>query len=210
MTLMNEYVLCTNVSKNLSTRLWISSTKNVTRWTILNVVASFQNMLTLLTKRLNLSLWIFIRSFDLYTMIWTQNFNVTLRNQSNILIWMFFYKKTKKTKKYDETWNLNIVVVMNLIINLVDLRIIFALLSNKIRTIIITIVLLMKVFRKKTMTMISTMLMHLSIINNNRRVKRNILSFISTTILLIKIVFIKISQTIVKIRRRRLKQINHT
>ena len=101
----------------------------------------------------------------------------------------------------------DMIMLMNTI--LIDLKITFD--FSKIR--IITIVLMMKVFRKKIMTMSkSTMNIHQSIINN-RRVKRNIQLFINTTILNIKIVFIISINQIIALNnqnRRRLKQINHT
>ena len=99
---------------------------------------------------------------------------------------------------------------MNMLITIV-LRIIFAN-NSKIR--IIIVLKIKKVFRKEITAITLIINIYLSTINNNNnRVKRNFLLFISSTIFYIRIVLIKINQIIVfnsSKNRRKLKQINYT
>ena len=100
-------------------------------------------------------------------------------------------------------------IIVNMLITTV-LRITFAN-NSKIR--IIIVLKIKKAFRKKIITIISTINIYSSIINNNNsRVKRSFLSFISLIIFYIRIVFIKINQIIVfnNKDRRKLKQIRYT
>ena len=166
--------------------------------TIMNIINKKRYMINDIKRRREFSKYIHIVNkttkfivMNIYSQFWFIYNDLNTKFQRDVTksieyidINVFLQKIKIKIKKYDEAWDLNIIAIINLIINLIDLQIIFVFLNNKIR--IITIVLLIKIFRKKTMTVISTMFMHLSIINN-RYVKRNILSFINTTILIIKI-----------------------
>ena len=98
-------------------------------------------------------------------------------------------------------------IIMLSIILLIDLSIVFILLNNKIRTILILILVSMimtKVFRNRKI-MISNMIIHFSIINRDWR---STLLFIN----LIKTKFIKINQisSIIVSNRHRLKSFNNS
>ena len=75
-----------------------------------------------------------------------------------------------------------VIIIIIRLIRQIDLKITFALLNNKVRTITVLIIITMKVFRKIITTIITY--------NQN---KRNILLFINSTIFYIKIEFIKIN-----------------
>ena len=106
--------------------------------------------------------------------------------------------------------------IVNIItLHLIDLLMSFVSSISKIRTIIVLMLIMKKIFRKKITVMISIMNIYTSTISSNsNRVKRSFSSFISSIIFFIKIVFIrKISQIFAlnnKNRRRQLKSISNT
>ena len=106
--------------------------------------------------------------------------------------------------------------IVNIItLHLIDLSMFFVSSINKIRTTIVLMLIMKKIFRKKITTMISIMNIHTSTINNNNnRVKRSFSSFINSIIFFIRIVFIrKINQIFAfnnKNRRRQLRSISNT
>ena len=84
---------------------------------------------------------------------------------------------------------LKIIVTITIrLIQQIDLKITFVLLNNKICTIIVLIIIIIKVFRK----IITITILIKSKINRNKN-KHNILLFINSTIFYIKIEFIKIN-----------------